>query len=220
MAKAVVFDFDGVIVDSEPLHYRTFCQTLKPLGIRIGWSRWYKDFAGTGSRKIIAKLFEEFGIQEDVSVWVERRKALFASYAKQGKLRPRRGLRMFLSKLRTRNIKTAIASGGHTMHIKTLLSLMKLNGMFNAIVGGDSVKNGKPDPEIFLLAAKKLGVKPEECIAIEDSPAGCDAVRRAGMPLICFNSPARKSLNVSCIKTIDSYSEFPLELLDVFHDQA
>ena len=195
MAKAVVFDFDGVIVDSEPLHYRTFCQTLKPLGIRIGWSRWYEDFAGTGSRKIIAKLFDEYGIKEDVGVWVEKRKALFASYAKQGKLKPRKGIRKFLSKLKTLNIKTAIASGGHTTHIESLLTLMKLDGMFDAIVGGDSVKNGKPDPEIFLLAAKKLGVKPEECIAIEDSQAGCEAAASAGMKLINMRSPISQKIS-------------------------
>ena len=214
MVRAVIFDFDGVIVDSEPLHYRTFCETLKPLGIEIDKHRWYKDFAGTGSRKIIAKLCDEYGITEDIRVWVEKRKVLFASYAKQGKLKPRKGLMKFLPELKTRNIKTAIASGGHIAHIESLLSLMKLNGRFDVIVGGDSVKNGKPDPEIFLLAARMIGAKPEECIAIEDSPAGCEAVLRSGMSLVCFDSPARKTLNVSCIKTIDSYSEFPLELLD------
>ncbi len=220
MHKAVIFDFDGVVVDSEPLHFRTFSETLAPLGIRIGMDRWYRDFAGTGSTNIIRRLLQENNVNADVDGLVQRRKELFSEYAKKGALRLSPGLREFLPKIRKKGIKTAIASGGHRQNIEEVLGGFGLRGEFDAIVGGEEARKMKPDPEIFLRAAEKLGLKPEECVAVEDSPAGAEAVRRAGMALVCFDSPARETLKTSCTKIITSFSEFPLELLDGFHDKA
>lgn len=216
MARAVIFDFDGVVVKSEPLHYRAFSETLRPLGITIKRSRWYKEFSGTGSRSIISRLFDEFGVHADVEEYMQRRKRLYAAYVKQGKLKPTKGLRRFLTKLKTQDIKTAIASSGHNSNIELVLSTIGLEDRFDVIVGSEDAKRSKPDPEIFLVAAKKLETRPEECVVIEDSIPGTEAACRAGMSLVCFDSPARNALNNSCIRIINSYSEFPLELLDGF----
>lgn len=213
MVKAVIFDFDGVIVKSEPLHYRTFRQILAPLGIRINRARWYKEFAGTGSRSIISRLFAEHGIEEDVEEYVQRRKRLYADYVKKDGLRPNKGLRRFLTRLKTLDIRTAIASGGHNSNIELVLSKIGMSGMFDAVVGSADVKRSKPDPEVFIVAARKLHMKPAECVVVEDSIPGTEAACRAGMKVVCFDSPARKALNNSCIKIIDDYSEFPLEVL-------
>jgi len=216
MAKAVVFDFDGVIVKSEPLHYRTFREALAPLGVRIDRRRWYRDFAGTGSHNIISRLLEEHGVKADVDALVEKRKGLFSRRVEEGKLRPTRGLRAFLRKIRKRGIKTAIASGGHTQNITLILERLGLLGQFDAVVGGEEARNRKPHPEIFLRAAEKLGLEPRECVAVEDSIPGAESASRAGMELVCFDSPARKDLNSPCAKVINSFSEFPLKLLDGF----
>jgi HAD superfamily hydrolase (TIGR01509 family) len=214
MAKAVIFDFDGVVVNSEPLHYKTFSEILAPLGIKISRSTWYEEFAGTGSRSILKRLFDQFEVEADVEQYVQRRKKLYASHVKTGKLKPNKGLRKFLTRLKTQNIRTAIASGGHNSNIELVLTKLGLIDEFGLIVGSRDVLRSKPDPEVFLLAAKRLKVKPKECIVIEDSIYGSEAACRAGMRLVCFDSPARLTLNNSCIKVINSYSEFPFELLE------
>jgi beta-phosphoglucomutase len=216
MAKAVVFDFDGVIVRSEPLHYRTFCEALAPLGIRIEKGRWYRDFAGTGSHNIISRLLRENGVEADLEALVRQRKELFARRVDEGGLRPNPGLRAFLRRIRARGIRTAIASGGHRDNIRHILSKIGLDNHFDAIVGGEEAENRKPHPEIFLLAAKRLGLAPQDCVAVEDSIPGSEAAAAAGMALVCFRSPASISLKNHCAKIIDSFSEFPLKLLDGF----
>ncbi len=220
MHQAVVFDFDGVIVKSEPLHYRTFSEILAPLGISIDRRRWYKEFAGTGSHSIIVRLLEENGVQADLDALVRSRRELFSAYVEQGRLGPTRGLRRFLTKIRRRGIRTAIASGGHRENIELILGKFGLLKQFDAIVGCEEARNRKPHPEIFLKAAERLGLPPAECVAVEDSIVGAESAKRAGMALVCFDSPARESLNSPCVKIIDSFSEFPLELLDGFHDKA
>lgn len=215
MPKAIIFDFDGVVVKSEPLHYRTFVETLSRFGIRIARSRWYKEFAGTGSGSIIQRLLDENNVQADVKKLVEERKALYRKYAEQGMLRPNKGLRKFLKKLKTEYpaLKLAIASGSHSSNIRATLRILNLTKYFEEIIGAQDVINGKPSPEGFLLAAKRLDVLPKDCIAIEDSIPGSRAACKAGMKLVCFDSPARNALNNSCIKIISDYSEFPFKLL-------
>ncbi len=220
MARAVVFDFDGVVVKSEPLHCRTFSETLAPLGIRIDRRRWYKEFAGTGSHSIIARLLEENGVKADIAALVKSRKERFSACVRRGGLRPTRGLRRFLAMIRKKGIMTAIASGGHRENIELILGKLGLLGQFDAIVGCEEAKNRKPHPEIFLRAAERLGVPPGQCVAVEDSIPGAESAKRAGMALVCFDSPASKFLNNPCSRMINSFSEFPLELLDGFHDKA
>jgi beta-phosphoglucomutase len=216
MQKAIIFDFDGVVVKSEPLHYRTFAEILSRYGVKIARNRWYGEFAGTGSRSIIRRLLEENNVEADVLSLVEERKALYRKYVEQGKLKPNKGLRRFLTKLKTEHPKlgTAIASGGHSSNIKAVLRILKLTDYFETVVGAEDVKYGKPNPEGFLLAAKRLRVDPKNCIVIEDSIPGSIAANRAGMKLVCFDSPARNALNNSAIKIITEYSEFPFELLE------
>ncbi len=190
MIKAVLFDFDGVIVDSEPLHMKTFLELLAPYGVEVGIERWYREFAGTGSRHIFEVLVKERGIREDVGALVERRKALYESRVRAGALREMPGVRDFLRLLRERGIKAAIVSGSHRTNVQAALETLSL-GQFDLIVSGDDLKERKPDPGPFLFAAKKLGLPSTECLVIEDSISGCEAARRAGMRLVWMKPPVR-----------------------------
>jgi len=216
MDRALIFDFDGVIVQSEPLHFRTFREVVARFGIRFSRKRWYEEYSGHGSRNIFQMLLSEAGIKADIDPLVQERKRLYAHYVRQGVLRPTKGIKRFLSKLETGHpkLKTAIASGSHSSNIRLVLGKIGLSGRFDLIIGAEDFSRSKPDPECFLLAAKKLGKKPSDCIVVEDSIPGAEAARRAGMMLVCFSPPIAKRLNHSCIKVINSYSEFPLELLD------
>jgi HAD superfamily hydrolase (TIGR01509 family) len=176
MIKAILFDFDGVIVDSEKIHMQTFMEILS---LDVPENRWYNEFAGTGSRKIFVKLLEENSMNGNLDELVEKRRELFNQYLDRLEATP--GLKEFLQLAKQKQIKTAIVSGGHRGYIEALIDMLGLK--FDFIVTADDIPYRKPDPRPFLIAAEKLGVKPEECLVIEDSYSGCQAARSAGMKL-------------------------------------
>jgi len=212
MIKAVLFDFDGVVVQSEALHMKTFLELLAPYGVKVPEKRWYREFAGTGSRHIFEVLCEEFRIPEDVGALVERRKKLYEGYVRGGALKEMPGVREFLSELQKRKISCAIVSGSHRTNVKLALSLLNLEPYFQLIVSGDDMEKRKPDPEPFLHAARMLNVPPSECLVIEDSLPGCEAAKRAGMRFVAMKSPASEALN-GYDAMINDFTEFPLEML-------
>ena len=183
MIKAVLFDFDGVVVQSEPLHMRTFLELLAPYGITVPEKRWYREFAGTGSRHIFEVLIQENGLGLDVDALVARRKAAYEARVRAGELEETSGVRDFISLIRKRGIRTAIVSGSHRTNVQAALEVLHLGGLFDFIVSGDDLRERKPDPGPFLHAAKAFGVSPSECLVIEDSYSGCEAAKRAGMKL-------------------------------------
>jgi HAD superfamily hydrolase (TIGR01509 family) len=183
MVRAVLFDFDGVIVQSEPLHMKTFLDLLEPYGVEVSKERWYREFAGTGSRRIFKALTEEYGIDADIEELVTTRRRRFIEHARNGELDGVPGLREFLAYLQEKGIRAAIVSGGHRSYIEILLELLGLESSFEFIISADDIKERKPDPTPFLLAAKRLGIESKDCLVIEDSYSGCEAARHAGMML-------------------------------------
>jgi HAD superfamily hydrolase (TIGR01509 family) len=186
MKKAVLFDFDGVVVQSEMLHKKTFLELLSPYGVEVSDERWYREFAGTGSKHIFEVLVSEKGIDENPAELTEKRKKIYESYVRKGALGQTRGVVRLLRDLRGKDIKTAIVSGSHRTNVELALSVLNLGGYFDLIVSGDDLKERKPDPSPFLYAAEKLGVRPEECVVIEDSRSGMLAAMAAGMKLVCM----------------------------------
>lgn len=212
MIRAILFDFDGVVAKSEELHRQTFLEILGPMGIHVSRERWYREFAGTGSRHIITVLLKEAGSGACVDEYVETRKKLYAAHVGRGELKPVPGIKKFLLLARKRGLKTAVVSGGHRSNVELAIRVLGLENLFDIVIGGEDVKGRKPDPECYLMAASMLGVEPRECIGVEDSPAGSEAVRRSGMRLVVVRSPAAKDLK-GYDAIIDSFSEFPLELI-------
>ncbi|MFH1394005.1 MAG: HAD family phosphatase [Candidatus Micrarchaeota archaeon] len=181
MIHAALFDFDGVIVKSEPLHKKTFLNILSPYGVEISDQRWFQEFAGTGSRRIFRALMDEYGIDADVEEFAEKRRAIFMQMCRDGRMHEMDGLKEFLKLLEEKGVKAAIVSGGNRGYIELLLESLGIKDSFSFIVSADDIPQRKPDPEPFLLASRELGVPPEECLVIEDSYAGCKAGRAAGM---------------------------------------
>jgi len=206
MIRGVLFDFDGVIVQSEELHRSTFMVVLAPFNINVQTERWYREFAGTGSRHIITSLLKENKIQANIDELVEKRKKLYESRVKNGELRETDGIRSFLSFLKEKNIKTAIVSGSHSTNVAAALSFFGLRHFFDVIVSGDDLPMRKPDPGPFLHAAKLLGLKPEECLAVEDSVAGAKSAKAAGMLLVVVKSPASAAIDDYAL-IIDDFRE-------------
>jgi HAD superfamily hydrolase (TIGR01509 family) len=184
MILAVLFDFDGVIVRSEPLHKRTFMELLSPYGVEVSDERWYREFAGTGSKRIFKALADEYGVEVDIEELVSKRRGVFVEHAKKGELGMMPGLMALLDSLKQKGIKMAIVSGGHRDYIEVLMDMLGLRDYFSAVVSAEDIKERKPDPGPFLHGAEALGIAPENCLVIEDSISGCKAARAAGMKLI------------------------------------
>ncbi len=216
MIKAVLFDFDGVVVDSEPVHFRTFMEFVNPLGIKVSEERWYREFAGTGSKNIFTVLLGEAGISDEKTIddYVEKRKNVYGELVKNGEVKKKKGIAEFLETLRKKNIKTAVVSGGHPENIMAALSVIGLRGYFDAVLGSGDYKRRKPHPDAFVTAAEKLDVNTEECVVIEDSVSGFEAAKSAGMKIVLMDSPAVSHINKKEAEAvINDFTEFPLELL-------
>ena len=214
MIKAVLFDFDGVIVLSEKLHMKTFFEILAPHPIKISEESWYREFAGTGSRRIFQAITKKYGIDADVEELVKKRRALFINYVKNGDMKETPGLREFLNYLREKGIRTAVVSGGHRDYIKLLLGMFGLGDFFDFIVTADDIPARKPDPGPFLYAAKKAGVSSEECLVIEDSYSGCEAAKRAGMKLVWMQPSETMEPPENDLVIVDFLDERIKSLLD------
>ncbi|MBI5223825.1 HAD family phosphatase [Candidatus Micrarchaeota archaeon] len=195
MICAILFDFDGVVIKSELLHRKSFLELLKPYGINVSIKRWYKEFAGTGSRSIIERLLKEHKIDADIDQMTKKRKEIYELKVKNGELSEMPGVRKFLEELEAKGVKRAIVSGSHRTNVMLALKTLDLERYFGSyIVSGDDLKERKPAPEPFLAGARLIGAKPDECIAFEDSPAGAQSARNAEMKLIIVKSPAAENV--------------------------
>ncbi|MFH1521008.1 MAG: HAD family phosphatase [Candidatus Micrarchaeota archaeon] len=201
--KGVLFDFDGVVVQSEQLHMTTFLELLEPYGVKVSEKRWYSEFAGTGSKHIFEVLVKEYKILKSVDELVQTRKDNYEKAVRNGMLKLTPGVVEFLKKLKEKKIKIAIVSGSHRTNINAALEIFCLAKFFDVIVSGDELEKRKPDPEPFLYAARKLDLTPDECMAIEDSVPGAKSVKAAGMKLVIVHSPANILIDEEAIEIKD-----------------
>lgn len=214
--KAFLFDFDGVIVDSEPVHFRTFMDFVRPLGIEVDEERWYREFAGTGSKNIFTVLLGEAGISDEKTIdeYVERRKKVYGELVKNGQVVAKPGINEILELADKKSIRKAVVSGGHRENILIALSVLGLDSKFDFVLGSGDYERRKPYPDAFLTAAKRLGVGPSDCMVFEDSVSGFTAAKNAGMKIVLLESPAVKNIDKDeAVVVIKDFREFPEELL-------
>lgn len=186
--EAVIFDMDGVLINSEPLHFDAGVMTLGKLGHTIGHETWDK-FIGTSNTHIWNTIRENYRInkstEELIALHEESRKSIFGT-TDTG---PLPGIPELLSELKKAGIKTAVASSSPYYLIELITGRLGIRNFFDELVSGDNVKNSKPAPDIFLLAAEKLGVRTENCVVIEDSFNGVKAANAAGICSIAYINP-------------------------------
>jgi len=184
--KAVIFDLDGVIVDSEMVHPRTFERALAEYGIKIENSHWKRAYTGIGSYAIFEDIVKKHKIKEDARELVKKRNEIYLAEIKRNRLPVMEGFPEVHRLLEESGVKEAVASGGHTNHVEESLRSAGLRHV--PFVSIEMVKRGKPAPEIFLKAAKRLRVKPSECIVFEDSLSGTEAAAAAEMPCVALST--------------------------------
>jgi beta-phosphoglucomutase family hydrolase len=181
--EAVLFDMDGVLVDSIAAHMQAWNSSLEqghltPLDLRT-----YLDYVGNSNREILTRHLDRLKLDVPAAARTEliaRKENLLRTIMRNG-VTTTPGVTDWLEYLEKKGIRCAVASSGEMANIVTVLESLRLANYFTSLVSGSSLPATKPDPLIFLLAAASLGVSPERCLVVEDAPAGIQAARAAGM---------------------------------------
>ena len=196
MLRAVIFDFDGVITDSEILHFRSFNQVLAQHGMEITVKDYYKDYLGLTDLDLLNLLVNKGLLElddEGIKNLAKQKEQVFEKLAQtEGSIIG--GVRDFLEMLKDNSIRMAICSGALLAEIEMILEEARLRSFFEVIVSAEYVKKGKPNPEGLLLTLQRLNERSRnptlssQCIVIEDSHWGLEAAKAAGMHTIAITN--------------------------------
>ena len=178
VVRAVLWDLDGVLVDSAPFHLRAWRELFASLGRGFGEADFRRTF-GLRNDAILRDLLGELPPAEAERL-AARKEELYRQAAR-GNIAALPGALALLRSLRERGFRLGLVSSTPRANIDLILSSLGVSESFDVILGEEDVTRGKPDPEGFLLAAERLGVPPEECVVIEDAPAGVEAAKGGGM---------------------------------------
>ena len=223
MLRAVIFDFNGIIVDDEPIHFELFQRVLKEEGIGLTQEEYYARYLGFDDRGAFTAAYREHGqqINEQKLAKLVDRKAIYYQDAIRNKITVFPGVKNLVPDLALQ-LPLAIASGALRNEIETILSTISLRSHFRAIVSAEDVKNGKPEPEIFLTAMARLNadlgggraINSAECLVIEDSKEGIRGARQAGMKCLAVTNshPANELTEANTV--VSSLEEVDLPFLE------
>ncbi len=210
---AVVFDMDGVLLDSEPLHHLTVNDLLAEEGAHLELAD-YLGYVGTTLEDTWDDLVRRFGLKRSFEYYRDRYDSeILRHYQENAELLP--GAAWLVQALAERGKRLAVASSSRTQWVNACLTKLGLFDRFSVVVTGDMVTHGKPHPEIYLKAAERLGVAPERCLAIEDAPKGVQAAYRAGMTVVAVDTPYTAGLAIpEADARISGLDRFDLHWLD------
>lgn len=177
--RAVIWDMDGVIADSGPHHLAAWQEIFSQRGIKFTAQDFKRSF-GTRNDNIIRNTLGEKTSQDEVEAIAREKEEAFRRIAR-GKIEPLPGALELIRALKKQGFRMAIASSTPAENIQLVTGSLGIADCFQVIVNGQDVTQGKPHPQVFLSAAQRLGIKPENCLVIEDAVVGVTAAKRAGM---------------------------------------
>lgn len=211
--EAVIFDMDGVLVDSERLYMLSEQMVLKDYGVEVD-PFYFRKFCGTTQDFIWSNVLEEFSLNVPLDEIKEAgRKKLDEVFTTQ-ELPLISGVLDLLKELEYSKIPLAVASSSSKFLIETHLNTLKIADYFESYHSGEEVKQSKPEPDVFLKAAKELSVDPQNCLVIEDSRNGVLAAKAAGMKCIGFNNEAFPPLDLSeADKIVTSLNDITIDVM-------
>lgn len=198
MLKAVIFDMDGVIVDSEEYHASTEHEVLERIGLNVSIEELKMELGKSEKaffRGVLTKYGRTENIEDTIKKLIKEKHKIYLELLKSAKPIP--GAIELIEKMRKNGFKTAIATSSVRKALNIVVKSLGLEKFFDAMVCVDDVKKGKPEPDIFLVAAERLVFQPNECLVIEDATNGVEAAKRAGMKTIGFISPSSGKQDLS-----------------------
>ena len=178
--RAVLWDLDGTLVDSEDFHWQSWQYAMRAEGLPVTFEQFKASF-GQRNETILRKWLGPGAVPADIDRIADAKEVEYRRLAAQHGLTPLPGAAEWLVRLRAAGWKQAIASSAPRLNVEAMLRALHLERYFDAVVSSEDVTAGKPDPQVFLVAAAKLGVPAGRCIVVEDAAAGVEAARRAGM---------------------------------------
>lgn len=196
MLKAAIFDFDGIIADTEPLHFRAFLDVLEPEGYSFSWEEYIERYIGFDDRDMFRAVFAERGKQlspRHLSTLIGRKTERFMEAVEDG-VEPYPGVVELIGRL-GRHLPLALCSGALLCDIEPIMNRLGLFDLFAVVVSAEQVMASKPDPESYRLAVKRLqelypdrDIAAANCVAIEDTPAGIASAVGAGIPTMAVTN--------------------------------
>ncbi len=189
MIRTVIFDMDGVIIDTEPIHHHAFFTQFAELGIAVS-DELYASFLGSSTRNVFQRLKQEFALPQKVPALLQRKRELFnQAFDTDASLDLLPGVRALIQDLREHDVQLVLASSASKATIARVFNRFGLGPYFSHTVSGEDFVQSKPNPAIFLHAAALAQTPVSECIVIEDSANGVAAAKAAGIYCIGYASP-------------------------------
>ena len=191
MLNAVIFDFDGIIVDSEPMHYRAFQDVLTPLNKGFSWETYCETYIGYDDRDAFREAFKAAGekiCSRDLKRLIREKAAAFQKLIDDGEGHPLPGAIELIKSIPSK-LPLALCSGALLEDILPILKKLNIENAFDVVVTAEDTKKSKPDPAPYKLAIEKLGLnEPATAIAIEDTPVGIVSANRAGLKVLAVTN--------------------------------
>jgi len=213
MVQGIIFDFDGVLVLSNRIHLRSEQQIFLKKGLKISCGQ-LSQYFGMSVKGFIQSVIDEYGLNANVSELVEEKYRIMREIIESEGIEEIPHAFGLAEKCKALGLKVAVASGSRKDFIEFALEKTGRKTKFDVMLGSEEVKNGKPDPEIFLKIASLLGLSPEECVVIEDAGNGVRAAKRAGMKCIAFKNRESGPQDLSrADRIVDSMGELSAEEL-------
>jgi len=218
MLKAVLFDMDGVIVDTEPLHRKAYHQMFDDVNIKVDTTL-YESFTGQSTINICKRLVDHFKLNDSPEYLMGlKRKHYKYLFVNDAELALIDGVLERIKDYHSNGITLVVASSASMSGINEIFERFKLNQYFSAKFSGADLKKSKPHPEIFIKAAKSTGFSKSECMVIEDSTNGIKAAHAAGIFCTAFKSKHSSGQDYSLAdKVISNFAEISYEKIKRMH---
>ncbi len=213
MIRGVLFDMDGVLSDSEPFICKAAIMMFSEIGLKVEPED-FKPFVGTGENRYIGGVAEKYNLIVDIEKVKERTYEIYQNIIK-GNLKPLPGARRFVDSCIDRGFKLALVTSADRVKMTANLNEIGIPASkFQATVNGLDVVNKKPFPDIYIMAAGKIGLKSEECLVVEDAVSGIKAAKSAGCRCLAVTTSFNRSLLYEADWICDSLQNVPEEALN------
>jgi len=191
--RAILFDHDGTLVNSEPIHYQMWVAVLQRYGFILSKHQYKTRYAGVPTPANAIDMVQRFGIDESPELLAEAKHAATQEYLDRQAFPLMPGVKEAITHFHDAGLKLAVVTGASANGAQTTLRVNELEHYFSTVVSGDDVRASKPAPDCYLLALQRLGFSAAECLAIEDTQHGLEAAYRAG--IACVALPTEMSMH-------------------------